>query len=127
MAEPERGFTDAQRGSIGVCVSQLEELVDTLRRLGVQSSWLDEIASAVCDLEHATDARRPAPPKNAAKAAVSQMRVLEEELRPPRMRAYGDLSEASAQLLDRHIQRLATLTSLLDSEIERARGNDQAS
>jgi hypothetical protein len=55
--------------------------------------------------------------------ALSQMRVLEEEMRPPRMVAYGDLPAASAELLDRLVQTLADLTNQLMDELQRAKQN----
>jgi hypothetical protein len=106
-------FTEAQRDSIGVCVSQLDELVESLKRLGVAPERLAPITAAIEDLEAATAAHRPAPPKNAVLGALSQMRVLEEEMRPSRMAAYGDISAASAAVLDRHVQKLADLTDQL--------------
>jgi len=110
-------FTDAQRTSIGVCASQIEELVAALRRLGVRSTRLEAIEAAVHELETAAGARRPEPPRNAAGAAVTRMRVLVEELRPSRLVAYGELDPAAAGLLDGYVQRLADLTAELRAEL----------
>lgn len=120
MAEATPQFSEGQRRSIGVCVGQLEELCEALRRYGVDAARLDRIEAALGELEVATAARRPSPPKNAVMGALSQMRVLEEEMRPRRMASYGDLSEASAAVLDRHVQHLADLTTGLMDELERA-------
>jgi len=121
MTDEELVFSDGQRRSIGVCVSQLEELVENLRRYGIAAALLTPISAALDELETATKARRPAPPRNAVMGALSQMRVLEEEMRPRRMTAYGDLSATSAELLERHVQRLADLTEHLMDELERAK------
>lgn len=121
MAEQTPTFSEGQRHSIGVCVSQLEELCEALRRYGIDQAHLDPIEAAIGELETATDARRPAPPKNAVMGALSQMRVLEEEMRPQRMAAYGDVSAVSAEVLDRHVQHLADVTIRVMDELERAK------
>jgi len=110
-------FTDAQRTSIGVCVAQLEELVDALRRLGVHDERVDRVSATAARLATATQARKPAGPKNAVRAALTQMRVLEEELRPSRLSAYGELSAASAELVDGYVDELAALTTSLLEEL----------
>ena len=121
MPEEKPWFSDGQRRSIGVCVSQLEELCESLGRYGISAARLAPIQEAVNALEVATEARRPAPPKNAVMGALAQMRVLEEEMRPRRMASYGELSATSAELLDRHVQQLADLTSRLMDELEQAK------
>ena len=110
-------FTDAQRGSIGVCVTQLEEVVHALRGYGVASPLLAELELAIGELEAATDARRPRAPKNRAPAALAQMRVLAEELRPRHMAGYGEVSPNAAAVLDARVSRLVELLDLLTSEV----------
>ena len=113
-------FTDAQRGSFGVCVTQLEELVQALRGYGVASTRLDAIGAAIKELESATAAQRPRVPANRIGAALAQMLVLEEEMRPRRMAAYGEITPSAARILDEHVQRLVDLTTELIGELERA-------
>ena len=110
-------FSDAQRGSIGVCVTQLEELVHALRGYGVGSPLLAELELAIGELESATDARRPRVPKNRVPAGLAQMRVLAEELRPRHMAGYGEVSPAAAAVLDARVGRLVELLDLLTSEV----------
>lgn len=110
-------FSDAQRGSIGVCVTQLEEFVHALRGYGVGSPLLAELELAIGALETATDARRPRVPKNRVPAALAQMRVLAEELRPRHMAGYGEVSPAAAAVLDARVGRLVELLDLLTSEV----------
>lgn len=117
MTEDDPLFTDAQRGSIGVCVSQLEELVRALRSFGVVSPLLVELERAVGELEASTGARRPRPPRNRIAGTLAQMRVLEQELRPRHLAGYGAVSPAAAAILDEQVGRLAELTEALADEL----------
>lgn len=111
-------FTEAQRHSIGVCVSQLGEHLRTLRNLGIESASLTPLEHALDLLADETGAKKPQPPRNAVNATLVQMLVLEEELRPSRMTAYGDVSDAAARILDAHVQRLVELTDTLISRTQ---------
>ena len=113
----EPDFTEAQRGSIGVCVTQLEELVHALRGFGVASPLLAELQLAIGELEAATGARRPGAPKNRVPAALAQMRVLAEELRPRHMAGYGEVTPTAAAVLDARVGRLVELLDALASEL----------
>jgi len=110
-------FTEAQRGSIGVCVTQLEELLHALRGFGVASPLLAELQLAIGELEATTGARRPRPPKNRVQAALAQMRVLTEELRPRRMAGYGEVTPGAAAVLDARLGRLIELLDALGGEL----------
>jgi hypothetical protein len=48
------------------------------------------------------------------------MLVLEEELRPRRVRGYGPLDDEAAAVLDEHVQRLVDETNRLIARLERA-------
>lgn len=114
-------FSVAQRGSIGVCIAQLSELLQTVRSFRVEPELLDELEDALQSLEQATEARRPAPPRNRLTAALVQMLVLEEELRPKRLSAYGAVQPEAAIVLDQHIERLTDLTNAVIDRLERPR------
>jgi hypothetical protein len=116
-AEAER-FSEAQQHSIGVCLSQLGEHLRTLRGFGIQSTPLAQIERELEAMAQATGARRPKPPRNALNATLVQMLVLEEELRPRRMTAYGALSDDAARMLDAHVQRLVDLTQALIDQLQ---------
>ena len=105
--------------SIGVCLAQLRELAHTVRSQGVDGDRLDRIEAAIEAMAAATGARRPTPPRNALGAALAQMLVLEEELRPRRLAAYGALEPDAARALDRHVQRLVDLTVELIADTEK--------
>lgn len=107
--------------SIGVCLAQLRELVHTIRSQGVDGDRLDRIGEAIEAMATATGARRPSPPRNALGAALAQMLVLEEELRPRRLAAYGALEPDAARVLDRHVQQLVDLTVELIADTDRGR------
>jgi len=111
-------FSDAQRRSIGVCLSQLDEHLRTLRGVGVDHSMLGQIEHALEAFAEATGAKRPQPSRNALKATLVQMLVLEEELRPRRMTAYGELSDEAARVLDANVHALVDLTQALIAQIE---------
>jgi hypothetical protein len=106
-------FTDAQRHSIGGCVSQLGEHLHTLRGFGLDDRALTQLEQVLEAFADDTGAKRPQAPRNALNATLIQMLVLEEELRPRRMTAYGALSEDAAHVLDTHAQRLVDLTHAL--------------
>lgn len=114
-------FTDAQQHSIGVCLSQLDEHLRTLRGVGVDHSTLGRIEQTLEAFAEATGARRPQPPRNTLNATLVQMLVLEEELRPRRMTAYGELSDEAARVLDANVQALVGLTQALIAQIESAK------
>lgn len=111
-------FSEAQRGSIGVCVSQLGEHLRALRGFAIDGAALDRIELELEAMAAATGARSPQPPRNARNATLVQMLVLEEELRPRRMTAYGSLSDDAARVLDQHVQRLVDLTQALITQTE---------
>jgi hypothetical protein len=111
-------FSVAQRGSIGVCVSQLGEHLHALRGFGIDGAALDRIELELAAMAAATGARRPQPPRNALNATLVQMLVLEEELRPRRMTAYGSLSGDAARVLDGYVQRLVNFTQALIAQAE---------
>jgi hypothetical protein len=111
-------FNEAQQRSIGVCVSQLREHLGALRGFGIDGAALARIGLELDSMATATGARRPQPPRNALNATFVQMLVLEEELRPRRMTAYGELSDDAARLLDGHVQRLVDLTQALITQTE---------
>ncbi len=109
-------FTEAQQGSIGVGVTQLDELLQALRGFGVASPLLGELQVAIGELEAATGARRPVAPTNRVPVALAQMRVLAEELRPRRMANYGVVTLTAAAILDARVGRLVELLDALGSE-----------
>jgi hypothetical protein len=111
-------FTAAQRHSIGVAVKQLLELVEAARGLGVDGEALDELEQALERFALAAGAGMPPPPpRNRLNAVLVQMLVLEEELRPRRLAAYGDVDPEAAMLLDEHVQRLVDLTNALGDDL----------
>jgi hypothetical protein len=57
-------FTDAQRHSIGVCVSQLGEHVRTLRGFGLSGPNLDKFEQALDEVADEAGAKKPQPPRN---------------------------------------------------------------
>jgi hypothetical protein len=113
MSEGIELFPDAHRHSFGVYQSQLGEHVRTLRSFGADGSTLEQIERVLEAFAEDTGTNRPQPPRNALNATLVQMLVLEEELRPRRMTAYGSLSDEAARLLDTHVQRLIDLTQTL--------------
>jgi len=116
---PERGlFTESHRRSIGVCVAQLGEALATIRSHVGSAESIARIQAEIASLAAATGAHRPGGPHNPVNAALAQMLVLEEEMRPRRMRAYGDLGEEASRILDEHVQRLVDATRELIREIE---------
>jgi hypothetical protein len=121
MSDDSELFTDAQRHSIGVCVSQLGEHVRTLRSFGVGGPTLAQLEQALDEFADEAGAKKPQPPRNVLNATLVQMLVLEEELRPRRMTSYGPLSEDAAHTLDGHVQRLVDLTSTLIARSQHAR------
>ena len=118
MAAEPAAFSAGQRASIGVCVAQLSTLTQTLRGYGVVSEQLDQLEQALESLARATRAQKPRPPRNRLNAALAQMLVLEEELRPRRLTAYGTMHPDAARILDEHVQRLVDLTSALIAELQ---------
>ena len=114
-------FSDAQRRSIGVCLTQLRELGRTIRSYEVGAAQLERIDEAIDAMAAATGARPPSAPRNALNAALAQMLVLEEELRPRRLSAYGAIDADAEALLDAYVQQLVDLTSELISEVEKGR------
>jgi len=114
-------FSDAQRTSIGVCLTQLRELGRTIRSYAVGAAQLERIGEAIDAMAAATRARPPSAPRNALNAPLAQMLVLEEELRPRRLSAYGTIDANAEALLDAHVQQLVDLTSELISEMEKGR------
>jgi hypothetical protein len=114
-------FSVAQRGSIGVCIAQLSELLQTVRSFRVEPELVEELEETLQSLERATEARLPAPPRNRLTAALVQMLVLEEELRPKRLSAYGAVQPEAAIVLDQHIERLTDLTNAVIDRLERPR------
>ena len=70
---------------------------------------------------HASARKRPQPPRSALNATLIQLLVLEEELRPRRMTAYGALSDEAAHVLETHVQRLVDLTQTLITQHEHGR------
>ena len=120
MAAEAEIFSAAQRSSLGVCVAQLSDLAQTLRGYGVVSVQLGQLEQALESLARATGAQKPRPPRNRLNAALAQMLVLEEELRPRRLAAYGAISPDAARILDEHVQRVVDLTNALLAELQRA-------
>jgi hypothetical protein len=110
-------FSEAQRHSIGVCLSQLRELLATVRAHGGAERTLARIEDEIDAMAVATDARRPAAPRNVVSAALAQMLVLAAELRARRLAAYGALEPEAASLLDNHAQQLTDLTNELIEEL----------
>jgi hypothetical protein len=106
-------FSAAQRTSIGVCITQLLELTQAVRGYGVRADELDQVDQALEALAGATGARKAPPPANRLNAALVQMLVLEEGLRPRRLAAYGPVDPEAARILDDHVQRLVDLTNTL--------------
>jgi len=115
--EPEL-FSDAQRRSIGVCITLLSELTQAVRSYGAGGAQLPRIEETLASLAAATGAHRPGRAENRLNAALAQMLVLEEELRPKRLTAYGDLAPEAADILDRHVQQLVELTGELIAELQ---------
>jgi hypothetical protein len=113
-------FSAAQRTSIGVCVTQLSELAQAVRGYGVRAGELDQLEHAFDALAGATSARKAPPPANRLNAALAQMLVLEEELRPRRLAAYGTVDPEAARILDEHVQRLVDLTNTLIDRLQKA-------
>lgn len=118
MSDEPALFSDAHRRSIGVCIAQLSELTRSIRAYGVGSEQIPRIEQTLTSLAEATNAHRPVRPQNQLNAALAQMRVLEEELRPKRLRAYGALVPEAADILDRHVQQLVDLTNDLIDDIQ---------
>ncbi|MGH3003757.1 MAG: hypothetical protein ACRDM1_14025 [Gaiellaceae bacterium] len=106
-------LTESQRRSIGVSLSQIQELAGTARAYDVPVSALTRLEDAVEALREASDAIIPVAPKNVLNAAVAQMRVLAEELRPSRLRAYGAIEPDVAAEVDVLVQRLVDAVSAL--------------
>ena len=115
-------FSEAQRTSIGSAIALLHDHVRTLRGLKVDGAYLDRIEQELDAMANATAARTPAPPGNALGATLVHMLVLEEDLRPARMRAYGDVTDDAVQILDEHVQRLVDLTRELMTLLEGGSG-----
>jgi hypothetical protein len=113
-------FTEAQRRSIGVCVAQLSELTQAVRGFGVGSAQLARIEETLASLAEATNARRPERAGNRLDAVLAHMLVLEEELRPQRLRAYGAVDPDGARILDRHVRQLVERTNELIAELRGA-------
>jgi hypothetical protein len=107
-ADPLEGLplTDAQRRSIGVVLSQIEELMESARRNGASDEALAHLGRVVEEVRASSRAIRPRRPRNVLNATIAQMRVLAEELRPQRLRGYGPLDEPAAGAVDRSVQRL---------------------
>jgi hypothetical protein len=99
-------LTDAQRHSIGVVLSQIEELMADARRHGAPDEALGHLARVVEEVRASSSAIPPLPPRNVLNATIAQMRVLAEGLRPQRLRGYGPLDEATAGAVDRSVERL---------------------
>jgi hypothetical protein len=116
------GLTDAHRGSIGVALARLAELADSVRAAGVGGGGLEALEQEIEAMARATGARQPAPPQGTLQATLVQMLVLGEELRARRLRAYGQLGEDVARVVDEHAQRLVELTHDLIDELERRPG-----
>jgi hypothetical protein len=112
-------FSEAQRNTIGVSLKHLGDLVQTLRGLGVHAGELGELERALESLAEDTGARLPAPPPNQVNATLVRMLVLEEELRPRRLAAYGDVDPEGGRILEAHVDELVDLTRAL---IARLRG-----
>lgn len=111
-------FTEAQQHSIGVCLSQLGEHLRTLRGFGISDAPLAQLERALEQFADETGATKPQPPRNVLNATLVQMLVLEEELRPRRMTAYGSVSDAAASILDTHVQTLIDLTQALIAQLQ---------
>jgi hypothetical protein len=111
-------FSAAQRTSIGVCLSQFAELVQVVRGFGVEAEELDEVDREIESFTRATGARRPPPPRNALNAALAQMLVLEQELRPRRLRNYGEVGPEAERVLDAHVEQLVELTNALIARLQ---------
>lgn len=118
---PAESFSDAHRRSIGVCLAQLRELSRTIRSYDVGAAQLQRIDEAIDAIVAATGARRPSVPRNGLNAALVQMLILEEELRPRRLSAYGTVDADGEALLDAHVQQLVDLTNELLSKTKKVR------
>ena len=118
---PAATFSDAQRRSIGVCLAQLRELSRTIRSYDVGTVQLHRIDEATDGMAAATGAHRPRAPRNALNTALAQMLVLEEELRPRRLSAYGTIDTDAEALLGGHVQQLVDLTNELISATTKVR------
>jgi hypothetical protein len=82
-------LNEPQRLSVGVALTQMRELAAAVQRLGGPEDGLAHLEAAMSVLWQRTDAIAPKPPRNARSAAVTQMRVLAEELRPAQLKQYG--------------------------------------
>lgn len=110
-------LNDPQRLSVGVALTQMRELAAAVQRLGGSDEALARLEATIRALWERADAIAPKAPRNARNAAVTQMRVLAEELRPAQLRQYGrTLDAAAAAELDELLHQLVgAITDLYES------------
>ncbi len=99
--------------AIGVRLSRLEEQV---RRVHAVTGDLEELAvlsQAIDDMRISTGVDRRATRGNVIGTAIAFMFLDVEELRPQRLRAYGELNDEAATLLEDYVRRLEQIIETL--------------
>lgn len=106
----ELALTEAQRRAVGGRLSTAIDAIRRLRGVGFESDALDALELALAEVADTTGAylRRDGP--SVVQAAIAQLLVVADELRPRWLAGYGDMDEASAQYLEQQAARLAALT-----------------